>query len=244
MSFQSPNGASPLDLPFGSLKLSDAACHAHDQNNFIQVAFCLVEALRPHLFHDEIGTRKLVELEQALESLERMNRDVLDMGHVHRDTFLEETLEPDAVIERTAALAKSMDTKGIRIELRLGAAGAALPIFEIHLQQVVFNLLKNALEAAPAEGGRVVAVSAIQPHRKRDSTRTGRGTLRITITDNGPGIPEEIHPHLFRCGFTSKPDGHGFGLYHIRRILGMHGGSINLHSHPARGTRATVLWPF
>jgi signal transduction histidine kinase len=230
---------------------ADAAGQAHDRNNLLQVAFCLVEALHLHLPNDSIALRKLEELNRVLKDLAHMNESVLrrfrDQGHGPCTASATPEggalVEADEVIARAVALAQTLAPKHVRIELLLGAIGATLPSSEIHLQQVVFNLLKNALEAVP-EGGSVVVESAIESDGGGDLSRGRRQALRITITDDGPGIPKELRSRLFECGYTSKPEGHGLGLHHTRRILSLYGGSVTLDDSRACGTRATLLWPF
>lgn len=232
---------------------ADAAGQAHDQNNLLQVAFCLVDALHLHLPNDAIALQKLGELNRVLEDLAHMNESVLRRfrGHGHGPCTASADpkggesapVDPDEVIERTVALARTLAPKDVRIELRLGAPGASLPISGIHLQQVVFNLLKNAMEAVP-EGGSVVVESGIEPHGGRDLMRGRRQALRITITDDGPGIPKEFRSRLCECGYTSKAGGHGLGLHQARKILRLYGGSMTLEDDHACGMRATLLWPF
>jgi len=220
-----------------------AAGQAHDRNNFLQIALLLTEALQRRSCEDAEGQRMLEGLRQALESLVQMNRFVLDGCLSSRADPPPASAAPDVVIENTAILAKSSDTRDVRIELRLGAKDVVIPVPEIHLQQVLFNLLKNAMEAAPAKGGRVAVESGVQCQSGRDTLRHSHRTLRITITDNGSGIPSECLPQLLKGGFSTKTGGHGLGLQHARRIASWYGATVTLYSSHVFGTRATVLWP-
>lgn len=104
------------------------------------------------------------------------------------------------------------------------------------LIQVVLNLVKNAAEAAPARGGEIVLATAYQ-----HGLRLARGGQRVhlpllvTVRDNGPGIPEDIRPHLFDPFVSSgKPGGQGLGLALVAKIVGDLGGSIEVESRPGR----------
>ncbi len=219
------------------------AAYIHDQNNFLQVVIFQAEALKSYLLHDEAGSQELNKLFQALEGMRQMNRAALDdFSHTQEDRSVG-MMAPDEVIRRTVALAKLCNSKDAQIKVNLSALEIGMPIPQIHLQQVLFNLLKNALEAVPDKKGNILVESSIQPHGGRDLAQPHGQALCITITDNGPGIPEMIRDQIFDCGVTSKAEGHGLGLYHARKIVNRYGGSITLCQSHVFGTRATLLWP-
>ena len=96
--------------------------------------------------------------------------------------------------------------------------------------QVLINLLLNAIDASPASG--TVRIEAQQ----RDDT------VRILVSDEGPGIPEESRPHVFDAYFTTKPNGMGLGLAVSREIVANHGGTLEFETGPA-GTSFILLLP-
>jgi hypothetical protein len=67
--------------------------------------------------------------------------------------------------------------------------------------------------------------------------------MRITVTDNGPGMAAETAARVFEPGFTTKDDGHGYGLATCYRILQNHGGKITVDSEPGRGATFTLEFP-
>ncbi len=105
------------------------------------------------------------------------------------------------------------------------------------LVQVLLNLVKNAAEAAPAEGGEIVLTT-----RYRQGVRLavpGVGTrvelpLEIGIQDNGPGIPDDLRDHLFDPFVTTKVGGKGLGLALVAKIVGDHGGIVEIDGAPRR----------
>lgn len=113
------------------------------------------------------------------------------------------------------------------------------------LVQVFLNLVKNAAEAAPAEGGEITLTTAFQ-HGVRLAV-PGTDTrvhlpLVVSVQDNGGGIPEDLSPHLFDPFVTTKPSGTGLGLALVAKIIGDHGGVIEFDSLPRR-TIFRVLLP-
>ena len=108
------------------------------------------------------------------------------------------------------------------------------------LVQVVLNLVKNAAEAATQENQpnpEITLITAFQ-HGMRlampGTTTRLDIPLLVTVRDNGPGIPEDIRPHLFEPFVSSKTSGSGLGLALVAKIVGDHGGLIEVDSRPGR----------
>jgi two-component system nitrogen regulation sensor histidine kinase GlnL len=110
------------------------------------------------------------------------------------------------------------------------------------LIQVVLNLVKNAAEAiawaGPATAHPEIVLSTGFQHGMRiavpGTSERVNLPLYVAIRDNGPGIPEDIRPHLFEPFVTSKASGSGLGLSLVAKIIGDHGGLIEVDSKPGR----------
>ena len=114
------------------------------------------------------------------------------------------------------------------------------------LIQVFLNLIKNAAEAiGETQGGEIVLSTAFRPGVRLSLPGAKARIslpLEICIKDNGPGVPDELMPHLFDPFVTTKPTGSGLGLALVAKIIGDHGGIIECESQPRR-TVFRVLMP-
>jgi two-component system nitrogen regulation sensor histidine kinase GlnL len=112
------------------------------------------------------------------------------------------------------------------------------------LLQVFQNLLKNAAEAIPRVGGSITMATAYRPGVKmvRPGGASESLPLLVTITDNGPGVPEGLVRDIFDPFVSSKVNGTGLGLSLVSKVIADHGGVVECDSRPGR-TRFRVRLP-
>jgi two-component system nitrogen regulation sensor histidine kinase GlnL len=115
------------------------------------------------------------------------------------------------------------------------------------LVQVFLNLIKNAAEAIGenAAGGEIALTTAFRPGVRLSLPGAKARVslpLEFCVRDNGPGVPDELMPHLFDPFVTTKPSGSGLGLALVSKIVGDHGGIIECESQPRR-TVFRILMP-
>ncbi|MEN3973824.1 ATP-binding protein [Emcibacter sp. SYSU 3D8] len=113
------------------------------------------------------------------------------------------------------------------------------------LIQVFLNLVKNAAEAAPDDGGEITLTTAYRQGVRVAVPGTRERInlpLEICVIDNGSGVPDDLQSHLFDPFVTTKPGGTGLGLALVAKIIGDHGGIIECDS-VARKTVFRVLLP-
>jgi two-component system nitrogen regulation sensor histidine kinase GlnL len=110
------------------------------------------------------------------------------------------------------------------------------------LTQVFLNLVRNAVESLGGHGELTVSTRIeTRYHVRRRSHRNQ--FLSVTVTDDGPGVPEDVQSHLFSPFFTTKARGTGLGLAVCHRIVAEHGGIIAHEPRPGRGARFVVTLP-
>jgi two-component system, NtrC family, nitrogen regulation sensor histidine kinase GlnL len=105
------------------------------------------------------------------------------------------------------------------------------------LLQVFLNLVKNAAEAAPEQGGEIILTTAYRQGLRLagpGSDRRSHLPLMVAVADNGSGIPEDLKAHLFDPFVTTKRHGTGLGLALVAKAIGDHGGVIEFDSQPRR----------
>jgi len=106
------------------------------------------------------------------------------------------------------------------------------------IQQVLINLLTNAADAMKEHrSGRPMAIEITTRHIVQ------KKQIEILVRDTGPGVPEELRNRIFEPNFTTKENGHGFGLSTSYRIMENHGGRIAVSNHEQGGAVFTMTLP-
>lgn len=155
--------------------------------------------------------------EQALRAGEivRHLRQLVSRGEV--------AMEPHRIRQLVASACSIalLDAPRLRVTAVVAIEGDAQVLVDaIQIQQVLLNLLKNAVEA----------MSTLEPARERkltiSSSRGAEGLVQVSVSDTGPGLPEDIRERLFSAFNSSKKDGLGIGLSICRTIVEAHGGKI------------------
>jgi PAS domain S-box-containing protein len=107
---------------------------------------------------------------------------------------------------------------------------------EVLLRQALSNLCRNAFEAC--DNAHVVPQILIEGERD-----AAHGVVRISVSDNGPGIPANVAPRVFRPFFTTKAHGTGLGLALVQKIIVTHNGRVNVVNEDGGGARFVVTLP-
>ena len=150
------------------------------------------------------------------------------------------------VLEHSLRLIQpQLEEKSVSLSRSFQASPDALHGDDYQLQQAVVNLLLNALDAMGPNGKLSVTTDILSPGSTPANLAgsAARAQLRLTIKDNGIGIPPENMARLFEPFFTTKPNGTGLGLLITRRIIQEHHGAITVQSEPHQGTAFQILLP-
>jgi len=144
------------------------------------------------------------------------------------------------VLEHVRRLAQTGFAENVRFQENYDPSLPSVWGNRDQLIQVVLNLVKNAAEAiaTPAITHPEIVLTTGFQHGMRiavsGTSERMNLPLYVAIRDNGPGIPEDIRPHLFEPFVTSKSTGSGLGLSLVAKIVGDHGGLIEVDSRPGR----------
>ncbi|HEU5314509.1 MAG TPA: GAF domain-containing sensor histidine kinase [Chloroflexota bacterium] len=181
--------------------------------------------------------RYLRTVNEQSGKLVRLTDQLLDVSRIETGQLSLERRDVDVVaLAGTAVEAAQARTDRHRIALSSDAPALRLSADPLRLEQVLTNLLENALKYSPDGGEIHVAVESADPSE-----------VAVSVRDHGLGVPPEHLPHIFERlyqGHTlSYAPGLGLGLYVCRQIVELHGGSILVESPRGGGTRFVVKLP-
>ena len=201
-----------------------------------QTAQGLLQELRPQL-GDEVDKDLGADLAVALDAIARRATSLADFVGSYRSLSAMPPARPEQIeirqlLERLSALVgPAWRERGGQMRVLVEPASLVLVADGGQLEQALINLLKNAAEATCGLAAPQATVHA----------RLARGArLRIDVSDNGPGVPEELLPHIFTPFFTTKKGGRGIGLALVRQLVHGNGGTVR-HVRPVTGGARFVL---
>jgi|JI8StandDraft_1071087.scaffolds.fasta_scaffold29914_3 two-component system nitrogen regulation sensor histidine kinase GlnL len=150
------------------------------------------------------------------------------------------------VLDSVIDLAKASFGATARFDLQYDPSLPEIDVDPDHLHEAALNLVKNAVEAVagPNRQARIAVATRYRAGFRftgRDGPRT-RGALEISVTDNGPGVPEATVARVFEPFFTTKSGGAGIGLAVVAEIMQAHGGFVVLDNSPG-GACLRLLFP-
>lgn len=223
---------------FGQLSIGVA----HDFNNVVTALLGGVEELV-----DELGGRQSQRLALELFGQLQRARSLMDelARYAREPAAGVERCDLGEVIEELRPMLLRLTRMEAHLELNLHAGSVIVSLGRSQVDQIVVNLVLNALEAL-RPGGHIRVET-------RDSQRPAsgvgpdevvtRGGITLTVTDDGAGIDPSALPHVFEAGFSTKgePRNLGMGLMSVRRIVEAAGGTIEIDSDLGVGT-AVRMW--
>jgi signal transduction histidine kinase len=168
-------------------------------------------------------------LQADIARLDSMVEDYLAFGTghlLHKGHF-----EVDALLSSVGARwGEECERAGVTLTVD-PAAGVTLQADARKLEQVLVNLIKNAIEAMPTGGAIALRSRFVEG-----------AFVEIDVSDTGQGMPDT--ERIFEPFFTTKSKGTGLGLPIVREIVRMHGGRVNVASTPGKGTTMTLRIPY
>jgi two-component system sensor kinase FixL len=209
-----------------------ASALAHEVNQPLAAISLYLDGVRRLLAAGNVAGAQPV-IERVAEQASRARAIVSRLRDMVRTGTTERRPESLAkTIEEASALAMVGVGHEFTLEIHVAADAGTVLIDRIQIQQVLLNLMRNAIEAM-----------AEQPRRVLTVTTSAIGAMvEISVADTGPGLPDIVRARLFQAFVTTKPAGMGVGLSVCRAIVEAHGGELRAEDLPGGGTvfRLTV----
>lgn len=207
---------------------------AHELSNYLTVVWGRAQLLLPRIKANDVsGALQTLEIiSEYLGKMKRFTDGLMNIYTLNREGT-KSRLDINGLITNLVEFIKPQ-TKFRNTEF-VSELDKDLPVIEANadrIQGMLLNLYTNAAEAMSK--GRITT--------KTESNRS-QAEVNITVSDNGPGIPEQVQEKIFAPGFTTKKGGHGLGLSLCRQIAKDHGGDIELNSQPGQGMIFTITLP-
>ncbi len=224
------------------LKDEFLATISHELRNPLNAILGWAHMLRLGKLTDVNAERAVETIYRNAKSQAQLVSDLLDVSRIISGKLRLDVRTVDLIYIINAAIDSirpAADAKGIRIQAMLDPAAGPISGDADRLQQIVWNLLTNAVKFTP-KGGRIqVKVQRINSH------------VEIVVSDSGVGISKEFLPYVFDrfrqadASITRTHGGLGLGLSIVRQLVDLHGGSVGVQSEgEGKGTTFTITLPF
>jgi PAS domain S-box-containing protein len=173
-------------------------------------------------------------MDALLTEGKRLNSLVAELLDCSKEMRLNrKTLELSVIMRNSLRICDSYKPeKNITIRTNCGELSTSITVDPDKLEQVLINLLQNAVDASPVGG--IIDLTVEE----------GEDTVSIKIADSGQGVDAVNLDKIFEVFFTTKKQGTGLGLHISRKIVDAHGGSLSVSNNPGRGATFTVVLPF
>ncbi|MBF6590498.1 MAG: GHKL domain-containing protein [Ktedonobacterales bacterium] len=234
--------ATPFQLPTGFVRVIRAqemhstlehvlSLIVHELRNPLSAVRALVQGLEEEV--SEMPSAR-VYTRRITGEIDRLGRLLNSMAQVARpSTRPPEILRPDVVLERAAAIFRpELAQRGIGLHVHVTPRAGAIYADPDQIQQVLVNLVANAVEAMP-QGGTITLRARLDP----------RGRPVIQVEDTGAGMNTAALERALRPRQSTKPGGMGLGLTIVHSIVRQHAGRLRLASTPGRGTTVSITFP-
>lgn len=210
---------------------------SHDLRTPVSLVVAASElAQRPDL-SEERRNEQLEILGRAGRRMERLVDDLVELTRMEAGRLELDRLRTPVrrlLDDAAGSAAPRAEDAGIEVRVRPPDEDFVVDADPMRVAQVLDNLLSNALKFTPAGGTVTLAAEAEDGH------------VRISVTDTGPGIPEEHRERIFGRLYQVDPSdrrGVGLGLSICQAIVGAHGGTIHVESEPGQGATFSIVLP-
>jgi two-component system sensor kinase FixL len=205
---------------------------AHELNQPLTAISSYVQACRRRLDSDSLDVDKIRELlvksDEQAQRAGKIIRRIRSLVQSHDK--VQETVDINTLVLEVLDLANlDAGRRGIEIELNLAEQGHEVVVDSVQIQQVILNLLRNAIDATELSGNDEKRI-VVSSHIADDAS-----SVQVSIRDFSAGVPSAVRENMFDAFVTTKNSGTGMGLSISRSIVQAHGGKIWAENKP-RGT--------
>jgi signal transduction histidine kinase/ActR/RegA family two-component response regulator len=217
---------------------------AHDFNNLLTAIVGFAGLLRDAVPEGHEDRPNLEGIVQSAERASHLTRSLL--AYSRRQLLDRRPVDVGEVILAVEKLLGRLIGEDVVLAVSLPDEPLVIVADAGQLEQVLLNLATNARDAMPGGGSLGIAADGVELDGQAAAAlglrRSGR-YVRITVSDTGHGIPDEVKEKLFEPFFTTKPAGKGtgLGLAIVDGIVKQHAGHVAVESEPGRGTTFTIL---
>jgi len=223
-----------------------AAGIAHDFNNMLQGIVMAGEVIAMNSVLPEPLRRMARDVTMEGQRGAQLIRQILDFSRKTPST--REPVDLGGLMNELTRLLRRTIPENIEIAVEIEPGAHHVLADATRLQQVITNLALNSRDAMP-EGGKIIfRLASLDVAFDRTSPipdLPAGSWVKLDVIDTGPGIPEDVRPHVFEPFFSTKPAGQGtgLGLAQAYGIVSDHDGVIRFASSPGHGTTFTVILP-
>lgn len=219
---------------------------AHDFNNILAVIVLYAQLMSQSRQLSPKDQERITVIEQQAKHAARLTEQILDFSR--RTILKRQSFDLGALLQEQVELLRRTLQENIEIRLDLGAGSHKIYADQTRIEQVITNLALNARDALPNGGVLRLQLERIQVEPDTSPLlpeMTSGDWLKLSVSDNGIGIPPEVMPHLFEPFFTTKGPGQGsgLGLPQVHGLVGQHQGRIEVSSEVGQGTTITIYLP-
>ncbi len=206
----------------------------HEIMNTLTPITALIQSIKKELRGHETDRKWFIEsTDRSLNLIEERSRGLLEFVKKYRQVTLTPRINRRRInvaelLHNTCLL---LENKEVAITIDTKPIDLILFVDKELFSQVIVNVVKNSVEALDGKENGEVRIDAYLGDDQK---------VRIRICDNGPGIDQELLDRVFVPFFTTKKSGSGIGLGYSRKIVRLHGGTMELQSTPGKGTVCTI----
>jgi PAS domain S-box-containing protein len=212
---------------------------AHDFNNVLMGIYGNISIARQRLPKGHPALSPLKQAETSMNRATRLSTQLLTFARGGEP--IKQAVELDRLVEDIVRF--DLSGSNVRPVFVIPGGSWTAEVDKGQMQQVFSNLTINAREAMPHGGELHVKFEKIRPINGTTADPGTEPCIRITVQDQGTGIPPEFIKRIFDPYFSTKKTGSGLGLATTYSIISKHNGQIDVRSTPGQGTSFTILLP-